>query len=131
MLNHVMIGSNDIEASKTFYDQVLGVVGCGEPMRNEASTGHVRYFYNHGGDTFCLTQPINDEPATPSNGFTLGIKCESSEQLAQLHETAIKAGGNAIEDGPGPRATTMGEIHLCYFTDPDGHKICGLYRPTA
>lgn len=32
MLNHVMVGSNDIERSKRFYDAVLGVLGAGEPM---------------------------------------------------------------------------------------------------
>ncbi|HBC24849.1 MAG TPA: glyoxalase, partial [Pseudomonas sp.] len=31
MLNHVMVGSNDIERSKRFYDAVLGVLGAGEP----------------------------------------------------------------------------------------------------
>ena len=28
MFSHVMLGANDIEASKTFYDAILGVVGC-------------------------------------------------------------------------------------------------------
>ncbi len=32
MLNHVMVGSNDIERSKQFYDAVLGVLGAGEPL---------------------------------------------------------------------------------------------------
>ena len=64
MFNHIMIGSNDIERSKRFYDAVLGLLGAGEPVRNVASSGHVRLFYRHDGNTFCVTQPINDEPAT-------------------------------------------------------------------
>lgn len=36
MFGHVMLGSNDIERSKRFYDAVLGVLGAGEPLRNLA-----------------------------------------------------------------------------------------------
>jgi len=42
MLNHIMIGSNDIERSKAFYTQVLGVLGAGEPFVNVNDTGHTR-----------------------------------------------------------------------------------------
>lgn len=38
MFNHVMIGSNDIERSKRFYDAVLGTLGASEPMRNKAAS---------------------------------------------------------------------------------------------
>ncbi len=47
MFNHIMVGASDIERSKTFYDAVLGTLGAGEALRNEAPTGHVRYFYRH------------------------------------------------------------------------------------
>ena len=40
MFSHIMIGTNDIERSKSFYDAVLGVFGVGEPLRNVAKTGH-------------------------------------------------------------------------------------------
>lgn len=129
MLNHVMVGSNDIERSKTFYNAVLGVVGAGEPMVHVNDTGHTRLFYNHNGDTFGVVEPINDQPANPANGATLGIKCESMEQVQELHDVAIANGGTSIEDPPGPRSGNMGVMNLCYFTDPDGHKWCGIHRP--
>lgn len=128
MLNHVMLGSNDIERSKRFYDAVLGVLGAGEPIRNVAATGHVRYFYRHDGSTFCLTQPINDEPATAANGGTIGFRCTSPEQVKQFHDVAVAHGGTSIEDPPGPRSSSVGTIHLSYVRDPDGHKLCALFR---
>jgi hypothetical protein len=45
-----------------------------------------------------------------------------------LHDAAIAAGGTSIEDPPGPRQNTMGTMHLSYFRDLDGHKICGIHR---
>lgn len=128
MLNHVMIGSNDIERSKAFYDAVLGTLGVGEPFRNVAASGHVRYFYRHDGSSFAITQPINDEAATPGNGCTIGFKCSSAEQVKRFHDVAVAQGGQSIEQPPGLRETTMGSIHLAYVRDPDGNKLCAIYR---
>jgi catechol 2,3-dioxygenase-like lactoylglutathione lyase family enzyme len=44
MFSHVMVGSNDIERSKRFYDALLGVLGVGEPLRNQNNTGQTRLF---------------------------------------------------------------------------------------
>ncbi len=129
MLNHVMIGSNDIEKTKSFYNAVLGVLGCGEPMVHVNDTGQTRLFYIHNGSTFSISEPINGEPATVANGSTIGFVCDSPEQLQKFHEVAVANGGTSIEEAPGPRESNMGVMHLCYFKDPDGHKICGIHRP--
>ncbi|RMA81219.1 VOC family protein [Umboniibacter marinipuniceus] len=130
MLSHMMIGTNDIVASQKFYDAVLAVLGAGEAMKHVNATGQTRLFYIHDGSTFCITEPINGEPATVSNGSTIGFACESPEQLQRLHEVAIANGGTSIEGAPGPRDSDIGVMHLCYFLDPDGHKVCGLHRPS-
>lgn len=129
MFSHVMIGSNDIERSKRFYDAVLGVLGAGEPLRNNAKTGHARLFYRHDGGTFCVSQPINGEAATFANGGTIGFKCNSPEQVRRFHDIAVEHGGRSIEDAPGLREGQMGPLHLAYVRDPDGNKLCALFRP--
>lgn len=129
MFNHIMIGTNDIEKSKAFYDKVLAVLGVPAAMENTANSGHKRVFYRHDGNVFALSEPINNEAASCANGMTIGFKCSSPEQVKELHDTAIANGGTSIEDPPGLRETSMGPIHLCYFRDLDGHKICGLHRP--
>ncbi|MFQ3787158.1 VOC family protein [Halomonas sp. A29] len=128
MLNHVMIGSNDIERSKRFYDAVLGTLGAGEPLRHQAASGHMRLFYRHEGSSFCVTEPINDEEATIANGGTIGFKCNSPEQVQAFHDTAVAHGGKTIEDPPGLRESSLGAVHLAYVRDPDGHKLCAIYR---
>ena len=129
MLNHVMVGSNDIERSKRFYDAVLGTLGAGEPFRNVAPSGHTRLFYMHGGHTFCISEPINNEPATAANGGTFGFKCASPEQVKAFHDAGVANGGVSIEDPPGERKSAMGSMHLAYIRDPDGNKLCAIYRP--
>ena len=128
MFSHVMIGTNDIDRAKTFYDKVLSVLGAGEAMINEAATGHKRLFYMHGGGIFAVSQPINDEPAACANGSTIGFACTSLEQVQAFHDVAVEAGGTSIEDPPGPRVGAMGTMNLSYVLDPDGHKLCALHR---
>ena len=131
MFNHIMIGSNDIERSKSFYNAVLGTLGfAGQPITNVASSGHTRLFYMHDGGTLCISEPINSEPATFANGGTIGFKCSSPEQVAQFHDVAIANGGHSIEDPPGIRdGGALGPMHLSYVRDPDGNKLCALHRP--
>jgi catechol 2,3-dioxygenase-like lactoylglutathione lyase family enzyme len=129
MFSHVMVGTNDIERSKRFYDAALGVLGAGEPVRNTAKTGHARLFYRHGGATFCVSEPINGEAACFANGGTIGFKCDSPEQVRQFHDTAVQFGGTSIEDAPGLREGNLGAMYLAYVRDPDGNKLCALHRP--
>lgn len=128
MFSHIMVGSNDIERSQHFYDAVLEIFGAGKPLRNVASTGQTRLFYRHDGSTFCVSEPINGEAATFANGGTIGFKCNSPEQVQQFHDVAVAHGGISIEAPPGLRESPMGPMHLAYVRDPDGNKLCGIFR---
>ena len=129
MFSHIMIGTNNIEQSKKFYDAVLGMLGAGEPFRDQGPSGHIRLFYRHAGSSFCITEPINGEAATCANGATIGFKCLSAEQVKQFHDVAVMHGGVSIEDPPGLRENAIGALHLAYVRDPDGNKLCALFRP--
>jgi catechol 2,3-dioxygenase-like lactoylglutathione lyase family enzyme len=124
-----MVGSNDLERSKRFYDAVLGVLGAGEAMRNTARSGHERLFYRHDGSTFCVSEPIDGQPASIANGATIGFKCSSPEQVQRFHDVAVAHGGTSIEGPPGLRESAAGSLYLAYVRDPDGHKLCALHRP--
>ena len=131
MLFHTMVGSNDIERSKRFYNAVLGSLGVGEAMINMAGSGHTRLFYrNPTGTNFIVSEPINDEPATIANGSTVAFSCNSPEQVKLFHDIAVAHGGTSIEDQPGPRESAMGIIHLAYVRDPDGNKLCAIHIPS-
>ena len=126
-----MLGTNDIERSKRFYDAVLKVLGAGGAIENTNKTGQRRLFYRHDGSTFSITEPIDGNPATFGNGSTIGFKCESLDQVRQFHDVAVTSGGTSIEEPPGPRSGTSGSLNLAYVRDPDGNKLCALHRPKA
>ena len=128
MFNHIMVGTNDIERSERFYNSVLGVLGAGAPMKNRSPSGHMRLFYRHAGNTFCVSEPIDGGPATCGNGATIGFKCSSAEQVREFHDVAVAHGGTSIEDAPGLRNGSLGPMHLAYVRDPDGNKLCAIHR---
>lgn len=128
VFSHVMVGSNDLERSKQFYDKVLGLLGAGEPFRFTRPTGQTALFYRNQGNLFAVAQPKNQELATVANGATIGFKCSSPEQVQEFHDLAISNGGTSIEDPPGIRESPTGRMYLAYVRDPDGNKLCAMYR---
>ena len=126
MFSHVMLGVKDLEVSKKFYDAVLGTLDVGPGFANKK-----RYFYRSPNGTFAITEPINGEPATYGNGSTIGFAMQSAEQGDAFHAAGVANGGTTCEDPPGYRDGATGRIYLAYLRDPDGNKICALYRPAS
>jgi catechol 2,3-dioxygenase-like lactoylglutathione lyase family enzyme len=123
MFSHVMVGSNDIDRSKKFYDAVFVAMG-GKPGSVDAKG---RLVYLHNGGIFLVSKPIDGKPATHANGGTLVFSMTAAQANA-WHKAGVANGGTAIEDPPGPR----GQMYLAYLRDPDGNKLCALHRtPTA
>ncbi|MCA1749630.1 MAG: VOC family protein [Parasphingopyxis sp.] len=124
MYSHVMVGSNDIERSKNFYDALFGAVG-GKPAIEDDKG---RLIYMHNDNIFLVTPPIDGAPATHGNGCTIGFAMDGPEQAEAWHKAGIEAGGTAIEDPPGIREGGFGQLYLAYLRDPDGNKLCALHR---
>ena len=122
MFSHMVVGSNDLPKSKTFYDAVFGALGAGPGM----DTGE-RLVYMHKGGNFLVTKPINGEPATFANGGTVGFIMDNPEQANAWHAAGVAAGGTACEDPPGVREMPFGKLYLAYLRDPDGNKLCAFF----
>lgn len=124
MFSHIMVGVNDLEVSKKFYDALLGTLGMAPGVANNN-----RYFYRSRTGSFGITTPINGEPATHGNGSTIGFNMESPEQADAFYAAGIANGGTPCEDPPGWREGSVGKLYLAYVRDPAGNKICALHRP--
>jgi catechol 2,3-dioxygenase-like lactoylglutathione lyase family enzyme len=123
MFSHVMIGTNDLEKAKAFYDALLGTLGV-KPARVD---GH-RIFYRTKTGVFSVSKPINGEPATHANGGTIGFAAESPEQADAFHAAGLANGGKSCENPPGIREGAAGKLYLAYLRDLDGNKICAMHR---
>ncbi|ACT60539.1 VOC family protein [Hirschia baltica] len=124
MYSHMMVGTNDMEKSKTFYDALFTSVG-GRPGRIDPKG---RCVYVHNDNVFLVTPPIDGEPATCGNGMTIGFAMANPEEADAWHKAGAAAGGEMIEDPPGWRESGDIRLYLAYLRDPDGNKLCALHR---
>jgi catechol 2,3-dioxygenase-like lactoylglutathione lyase family enzyme len=122
MFTHVVVGSNDLQKSKAFYDALFGAMG-GNPGADMGK----RIAYSHNGASFMVTAPIDGEPATFANGGTIGFAMASTEQTDAWHAAGVANGGTSCEDAPGPRDLGFAKLYLAYLRDPDGNKLCAMH----
>ena len=128
MFSHIMVGANDIEESKLFYDKVLGVLGSAPGALTVNPTGHKRYMYAVGDIMFLISEPIDDSPASHGNGGTIGFSADSPETADAWHEAGVNNGGITCEDPPGVREGEGMKFYLAYLRDPSGNKLCALHN---
>ena len=124
MFSHMMVGSNDLERSRRFYDALFVATG-GRPGIVDAKG---RLVYARKTGIFMVTTPIGGEPASAGNGSTVGFAVDGPEQGEAWHAAGVANGGTAIEDAPGVRRNGSGALFLAYLRDPDGNKLCALHR---
>jgi len=124
MFSHVMVGANDLEASRKFYDAALGALGIKPGVLNRDT----RYFYRSPSGVFSFTLPLDTKSAIPANGGTIGFAAQSVGQVDAFHAAGVANGGVSCEDPPGYREGPAGKMYLAYLRDPVGNKICALFR---
>lgn len=124
MYSHMMVGSDDMDRSKKFYDALFQSIGGKEAMVDPKG----RLMYLHNDSIFMVTPPINGEKASCGNGMTIGFAMENPAQADAWHKAGVEAGGTAIEDPPGVRDNPGMKLYLAYLRDPDGNKLCALHR---
>jgi catechol 2,3-dioxygenase-like lactoylglutathione lyase family enzyme len=120
MFNHIVVGTNDIEKSRKFYDATFTALG--------AAAGTVdakgRLVYSKDGCKFLVTKPIDGKEATHANGGTIGFRVDSPEAVQAWHDAGVANGGISVENPPGIREGTR-KLYLAYLRDPFGNKLCG------
>jgi catechol 2,3-dioxygenase-like lactoylglutathione lyase family enzyme len=121
MFSHVMIGSNDIDRSKKFYDALFAAMGA-QPATVDAKG---RLGYSHNGGRFMVTKPIDGKPACGANGGTIGFLMSDAQMAKAWHDAGVANGGTSVEDPPGARANG---VYLAYLRDPDGNKLAAVAR---
>ena len=126
MFSHIVVGTNNLEAAKKFYDAALGALGIDPGMEIPAAG---RIIYRSETGVLLVTKPINGEPATYANGGTIGLNASSAEAVDAFHTAGIAAGGSD-EGAPGPRAAIPGS-YAAYLRDPTGNKLVAWCAPAG
>jgi catechol 2,3-dioxygenase-like lactoylglutathione lyase family enzyme len=121
-----MLGANDIQESKKFYDAILGAMGYKPGFIDEKG----RCFYYTETGIFAISKPLDGEVACNGNGSTIGFHGKTTELVDAWHAAGLKNGGTNIEDAPGIRDGGAMKLYLAYLRDPSGNKVCALHKVT-
>ena len=124
MFSHIMVGANDMEESKGFYDALQQTLGHKSGVMDEKG----RCFYLSETGIFAITLPLDGEAAAHGNGSTIGFTAPNTEAVDAWHEAGVANGGTTCENPPGIREGRAGELYLAYLRDPAGNKICAMHR---
>jgi catechol 2,3-dioxygenase-like lactoylglutathione lyase family enzyme len=116
MINYVMLGTNDLERSIAFYDDLLKELGATRAYHNDAMAA---WSFGNGATMLCVTKPFDEQPATVGNGVMVALGVTNPETVDRLHAKAL-ASGATDEGSPGSRGAAS---YAGYFRDPDGNKL--------
>ena len=118
-ISYIMVGSNDLERSKQFYDAIMPHIG-GHLAHEYAG---MAYGYElDGGGAVWIAHPYDKATATPANGSMPGFGCVDRAAVDAAHAAAL-ANGGSNEGDPGPRPLYGDDFYGGYVRDPDGNKM--------
>jgi catechol 2,3-dioxygenase-like lactoylglutathione lyase family enzyme len=111
LFDHVHLRVADLEASRRFYEAVLGVIGVPLQPRNGAFAADELYVSADGA---------------PTQAVHIAFQAPDEETVQRFHEAALAAGGRD-NGGPGERSYHPG-YYAAYALDPDGNNVEAVYH---
>jgi catechol 2,3-dioxygenase-like lactoylglutathione lyase family enzyme len=121
MIGYVMVGTNNLDQSIIFYDELLEILDLERTEKDDVCAGYSQ----KGGDgkvEFYVTKPVNKEKATIGNGSQISFLTNSRSIVDKFHEIGLKLGGTS--EGSGGERPEGSGVYYSYIRDLDGNKIC-------
>lgn len=121
MIGYSLLGTNDLERARAFYDALFGVIGVKRMFDGPRVTG---WGVNFETPVFGVCTPFDGDAATVGNGSMLALVQPSRAQVDILHAKTLELGGSdegapGLRGDEGPMAFYGG-----YVRDLDGNKLC-------
>jgi len=113
-MNYFVVGTNDMDASKKFYNALFEQSG----LQSMSPSDRMTYWI--GDDfAFATATPFDTKPASVGNGTMVGFCVGTNDDVKRMHKLAIELGGTC-EGEPNQR----GPRFSAYVRDLDGNKLC-------
>ena len=120
MFTHVVVGTNDPEASARFYDATFRALGI-----EGGRSGESAYYGGYGGGFFSVGPPRDGGEASFANGGTIGLAAPDQTSVDAWHAAGLENGGTD-EGAPGRRDMGPNKLYGAYLRDPTGNKLAAF-----
>lgn len=129
MMAYTMVGTQDLNKARTFYDPVFESMALEVCWEDEACVS-----YGKEDDLtfprFFVGYPFDGKPANVGNGVMTAFQFEEPNQVDRLYKLALQCGGSS-EGEPGYRPQYAEGFYAAYVRDPDGNKLAFVVYPKA
>ena len=120
MIGYTLVGTNDLEKSKSFYDGLFSVIGAERMMEMDTMCA---WGIDWSKPMFGVTRPYDGNSASVGNGVMIAVPLDERGKVDALYARAIELGA-ADEGAPGLRGPEGDQaFYAAYFRDLDGNKL--------
>lgn len=116
MIGYVTLGTNNLDAAVSFYDELLGSIGAARILEGD---NFVAWGTGPSAPGLAVNRPFDGEPASIGNGVMIAIALDAPEKVDAFYAKVMELGGSD-EGAPGLRGETF---YAGYFRDLDGNKL--------
>jgi len=116
MIGYVTLGTNNLEKSAKFYDELLAELGASRFMEMDT---FIAWAVTPGAPAVSITLPFDKNPATVGNGMMVALAVDSTEKVDAIYNKALELGAQD-EGAAGLRGDNF---YAGYFRDLDGNKL--------
>jgi catechol 2,3-dioxygenase-like lactoylglutathione lyase family enzyme len=120
LINYVLVGTNDIERARDFYDPLFAELGASRvvDLPHETIWGRPGEF-----PTFGTIVPFDGKAASFGNGTMVALGVPDRHTVDRLYDIALRLGAED-EGAPGVRGDDPEGFYGAYIRDLDGNKLC-------
>jgi len=127
MIGYTVVGTNDIDRARTFYDELFSDIGATRLMELPRGTAWGKDWTQ---PMFAVATPFDGADASVGNGVMVALAAGSRPAVDKLHARALALGGTD-EGQPGVRGDDPNGFYGAYFRDLDGNKLCAFHMGPA